>query len=156
MSDLPAALSVVPPMSVLPSRDRCGVAPASAAPLSPSLPDPARSRLPNLVLTGVAVAVVAVGLGLRYFPVRPGDAANPVGARAEVVAAADAVDQVSDQFWTSVVPEAVTRLQDNALQSEINSVYDSARSALDFLALNFLPTGAGVTAPKGTEGRAKG
>jgi hypothetical protein len=47
---------------------------------------------------------------------------------------------ISTLWQNSVVPKAQTLVVDNPLQHELDSVYSDTRSALNFLALNFLPT----------------
>ena len=50
------------------------------------------------------------------------------------------------QWLTSLQPEAMRLLEENPLQTELASVRSDTRSALDFLAMNFLPTGGKETA----------
>ena len=52
------------------------------------------------------------------------------------------VESVSGKLWDEVLPSATTAVNENPLRQELNSVVTGARSALDFLALNFLPTSA--------------
>ena len=56
------------------------------------------------------------------------------------------VETLSTQFVESVIPAAGGLASQNPLQRELGSVYSDVRSALDFLALNFLPT-ARIEAP---------
>jgi hypothetical protein len=121
---------------------------------------PARSaRSPWFLLGGgliaaaaaVAMAVVLLQPASR---VQPGSlAANPTPS-APVVAAADG--SITARLWNAVIPTAGTLVADNPLQQELKSVYSDARSALDFLALNFLPSAqlAALTqsAPARTQG----
>ncbi len=66
------------------------------------------------------------------------------------------MERLSDQFWTTVVPDAATFAQGNGRQEELGSVYGGARSAQTFIAQYFLPTTPEAAALKGASGRAKG
>jgi hypothetical protein len=65
-------------------------------------------------------------------------------------------EPISDWVFNQVVPPAGTLVANNPLQHELNSVYSDAHSALDFLALNFLPSPAGGGAPRAGQVGAKG
>lgn len=60
------------------------------------------------------------------------------------VVVVSAVQSLSSGLVDSVIPSAGELVAENPLQRELGSVYSDVRSALDFLALNFLPT---ATAP---------
>lgn len=107
-----------------------------------------RARLPLLAVVGGALAALAVGV----FVLRDGGAPKPgtnviggnnTGNNAESVESRIALDLlrvVSAQLRDEVVAPTQTLIVDNALKQELGSVYADARSALGFLALNFLPT----------------
>ena len=100
---------------------------------------PARSPL-ALILAGSAVAAVAlIALLVRYpaFLERDGAAKSPTAQVNDAMAVAQSI---STLWQDSVVPSAQTLVADNPLQHELDSVYSDTRSALNFLALNFLPT----------------
>lgn len=117
-----------------------------------------------LGLGGVAAAAaVAALLALRVpdggQPVAPTmaihgtEAPTPATGSSAAVAASDlrmvvdAVDSLSTTLSDSVIPRAGELMANNPLQHELDSVYADARSALDFLALNFLPRSASATPP---------
>ena len=54
-----------------------------------------------------------------------------------IVAAAQALPQ---QLWSTLQPTAEKLTEQNPLQTELNSVYSNAQSAVSFLELNFLPS----------------
>ena len=59
-----------------------------------------------------------------------------------------AVQSLSSGLVDSVIPSAGELVAENPLQRELGSVYSDVRSALDFLALNFLPaSSAPATVP---------
>jgi hypothetical protein len=92
-----------------------------------------------------AVAVVAALVTLNRHPhsaTAREDLANvtPTAADAQVIV--QAVESLSNRFVDSVIPSAGELVAENPLQQELGSVYSDVRSALDFLALNFLPTSA--------------
>ena len=100
---------------------------------------PARSPL-ALILAGSAVAAVALlAFFVKYpvFPERAGAATNP---NAQVNDALVVARSISALWQNSVVPSAQTLVAENPLQHELDSVYSDTRTALNFLALNFLPT----------------
>ncbi|HEY1108588.1 MAG TPA: hypothetical protein VGE76_08155, partial [Opitutaceae bacterium] len=85
---------------------------------------------------GTAVAVIA--LGAVYFQ-RSKEPASREIAAADAQAIVQSVASISTDFSQRVLPTAGALVTDNPLQTEATAVYQSARSALDFLALNFLP-----------------
>ncbi len=85
----------------------------------------------------------------------PSSSVNPALAPHEVAALVDSAARLSDAWWNRVVPSAGTAIQNNPLQQEAASVYDAAQSALDFLALNFLPPGAAGDTPPPAGGPAR-
>jgi predicted anti-sigma-YlaC factor YlaD len=100
---------------------------------------PARSPR-ALILAGSAVAAVAlIAFFVKYpaFPERDGTEKNRT---AQVSDALVVAQSISTLWQNSVVPSAQTLVADNPLQHELDSVYSDTRTALNFLALNFLPT----------------
>lgn len=89
----------------------------------------------GLALAGLAAVAMAAVVMVRIQP------AGHVDARAEAASIQDVLvvaQQLPDQIAT-LQPSAMKLLTENSLQTEIASVKSDARSALDFLALNFLP-----------------
>ena len=62
-----------------------------------------------------------------------------VMTRADADQIVGAVGSLSDRLVDSVIPSAGEMVAKNPMQQEIGSVYSDMRSALDFLAMNFLP-----------------
>jgi hypothetical protein len=101
-----------------------------------------------LVAAGVAVIVAAV-VGVGHFETasRPDEAmaverSVPETALPSEATALAAIARLPDNLWTAVGPRAETLTQGNPLQREIAAVQADTRSALRFLARNFLPTNA--------------
>jgi anti-sigma factor RsiW len=90
---------------------------------------------------GAVAALVAIVLSLN-----PGPTVEPQAQLAEQATAEEAaviitaVESLSMHFVDSVIPAAGGLVAENPLQQELGLVYSDVRSALDFLALNFLPT----------------
>ena len=105
----------------------------------------AEERLPQRQLSwsiaGLAVAALAAVLIFRIQDRSP--TSQQMATVEDVI---EVANELPKQWLTSLQPEAVKLLADNPLQTEIASVRSDTRSALDFLAMNFLPTGG-----KGTE-----
>ena len=100
---------------------------------------PARSPL-ALILAGsvvAAVALIALFVKNPAFPRHGGSTTNQTVQMNDALVVAKSI---STLWQNSVVPSAQTLLADNPLQHELDSVYSDTRSALNFLALNFLPT----------------
>jgi hypothetical protein len=102
-------------------------------------------------LGGLCVAAAAVAITLALRP----DASQESNARmASAGSAEDAavilrtVESLSTQLVVSVLPSAGELVVHNPLQEELGSVYSDMRSALDFLALNFLPNTRLETPPE--------
>jgi hypothetical protein len=100
---------------------------------------PAHSPL-ALILAGSAVAAVALITFFVRYPVFPGRDITITNQTAQVNDALVVAKSISTLWQNSVVPKAQTLVVDNPLQHELDSVYSDTRSALNFLALNFLPT----------------
>lgn len=95
-------------------------------------------------MIGVSVGLAgALALAVWLSPgVRPSveAEATPLAFTAQELAPlVDSAARLSDRWWNGIVPTTGQALQENPLQQEAASVYVAARSALDFLALNFLP-----------------
>ncbi|MGH8019789.1 MAG: hypothetical protein ACREIA_16205 [Opitutaceae bacterium] len=58
----------------------------------------------------------------------------------EVAAMVASVEAIPGRLRATLVPSATRLANANPLMNEVDSVYADARSALDFLALNFLPS----------------
>jgi hypothetical protein len=99
---------------------------------------------------GAAVAAAGVALLLALnFKSQPGTklAAQPSSSEeAEVIVTA--VQSLSRGLVDSVIPSAGKLVATNPLQEELGLVYSDMRSALHFVALNFLPTTAAAPAPQ--------
>ena len=100
---------------------------------------PARSPL-ALILAGSAVATVALIAFFVKYPIFPGQDGTATSPTAQVHDALVVAKSISTLWQNSVAPSAQTLVADNPLQHELDSVYSDTRSALNFLALNFLPT----------------
>jgi hypothetical protein len=91
----------------------------------------------------VAAAVAAaLFISLRLERAPAGSAARAGDVSADVVALADAAQDWSDQMLNSTLPSAGALVEDNPLRQEADALYADAQSAMNFLALNFLPTPA--------------
>ncbi len=105
-------------------------------------PEPeARRSLPWGTFATFGTAAAVIVLGALYFQ-RSGQPASREIAAADAQALLQSVSSLSADFSGRVLPTAGALVTDNPLQAEATAVYQSARSALDFLALNFLPTAA--------------
>ena len=100
-------------------------------------------------LGGMAAAAALVALvAVKVQWHQPAEEAPPAQVASEDAAVIfDAMETLSTQLSTAVIPKAGGFVSNNPLQEELGSVYSDVRSALDFLALNFLPTGQ----PAGSE-----
>lgn len=100
-------------------------------------PEPRRPR-PWGAFAAYGTAVAVIALGAVYFQ-RAKEPATREIAAADAQAIVESVTSISTDFSQRVLPTAGALVTDNPLQTEATAVYQSARSALDFLALNFLP-----------------
>ena len=100
---------------------------------------PARSPR-AFILAGSAVAAVALIAFFIKYQAFPGTGGTETNTSAQVSDALVVAQSISTLWQKSVVPSAQTLVVDNPLQHELDSVYSDTRSALNFLALNFLPT----------------
>lgn len=98
-------------------------------------------RSSGLWVAGAALAAVACGVFVLQRG--PGGAGTPEVAggvaAGDAAVIADAVKSLSDRLVDSVIPSAGAMVADNPLQRELDSLQTDARSALRFLAMNFLP-----------------
>lgn len=103
----------------------------------------------GLGITGAALAAVAIGLVI--FQGRRASEMNAVSAslaRADAALLVDAVQTLSHRLVDSVIPSAGALVADNPMQRELDSIYADARSALGFLALNFMPAAGQRAEPR--------
>lgn len=100
----------------------------------------------GLALAGLAAVAMAAVVMVRIQPSGHVDVRGEAASIQDVLVVAQ---QLPDQIAT-LRPSAMKLLTDNSLQTEIASVQSDARSALDFLALNFLPATPKETAPPQT------
>lgn len=117
---------------------------------APSWPEMRPHRAWALAGIGAAAVIAAIALMLPFNPpstefVRVASS-SPADDAAVIL---ETVESLSTEFMGSVVPSAGQLVATNPLQHELNAVYSDARSALHFLALNFLPTGRTEPAPEG-------
>lgn len=101
------------------------------------------------MLAGLATAA-SIALAMVFFEraSQSGESiarSDPMSSQAEAQAIVNAVETFSDRLVGSVIPSAGELVARNPMQQEMGSVYSDMRSALDFLALNFLPTSAATT-----------
>jgi hypothetical protein len=114
------------------------IAVAIRAPVTQSM---RRSPFPALV-AGISAAAALVLLGLWMFaPARGPEAPRQGGIANDLTAPAGfATPLFIDRLWNTLPDSAETLLDRNPLRKEADAVYADARSAVQFLALNFLPT----------------
>ncbi len=97
---------------------------------------PVRFRKPVWAMSAIAVAAMVAVIVLQW-PVTP---SRPMVATADdTEAIVQALENLSVKLTDTVIPQTGEILANNPLQKELGSVYSDARSALDFLVLNFLP-----------------
>lgn len=104
-----------------------------------------RSSAPLWSMGAVAAAVVAAIVYVQR-PMTSGPERTALPD--EAVAMVDAVENLSAKITDTVIPEAGALVANNPLQRELGSVYTDARSALNFLALNFLPNATSTSQEK--------
>jgi hypothetical protein len=111
-----------------------------------SAPRPKRSRRPvGLPLfagatVALAMAVFFVRENLPIHSAAPKYPVSPELSSSDVADIVSDVDQLRIRFMNSVEPAATKLAAQNPLTQELKSVQADARSALGFLALNFLPS----------------
>ena len=103
-------------------------------------PASARAAAGERAWFGAATAAAfAVTLALAVYVGRPAAVPAPRITPAETVAMAAAAQEFSSRMVGAVVPRAAAAVAENPLQQEIGALTSDLRSAVDFLALNFLP-----------------
>lgn len=121
-----------------------------------STPNPDRSHrhAPNRtwvfggLSAAAAIAVVALALNIDP-PSRPAPRSASASTAEDAAIILNTVETLSTELVGTVIPSAGHFVADNPLQQELGYVYSDVRSALDFLALNFLP--AAPTQPASPE-----
>lgn len=114
-----------------------------------------RSSMGSLALMGAAASVA---LGILVFQTmrapEPVPEVPSAGMAAVSASGDEAVEADGTGAWSRLSPNATALLEAEPLQREVDAFYSDARSALGFLALNFLPSssrasgmGAEQTAP---------
>jgi hypothetical protein len=88
-------------------------------------------------ITAAAVAAVAAFATFRVQVRTPNETAPPAATVEDLLAVAN---ELPSRWIAALQPRAVRLLEENPLQTEIASVSSDAKSALDFLAMNFLPS----------------
>lgn len=94
---------------------------------------------------GGAVAVIALAVVVVQRQSTLNDGKTGTLAVAPT-AASDGNDAVATTVWGRLQPDAEALLEGEPLQREVDAFYADARSALGFLALNFLPSQPDETA----------
>ncbi|HWA09016.1 MAG TPA: hypothetical protein VG838_06060 [Opitutaceae bacterium] len=119
---------------------------------------PARRRPrphPAWIASGSFVGIAAVALAVFLVQVPRTVKTDGVAGNQPSSRSAATGDSLSDQLFNAVVPPAGDLVANNPLQNELDSVYTGARSALDFLALNFMPA-SGLTLSRAASSTGKG
>lgn len=111
---------------------------------SASRPAPARWRewggtwgVGGLAAAAVVVAMIVLVRGPQS---GTGDEIARSNTADDAAVILETVGSISTGLADSVIPSAGMLVAQNPLQQELGSVYSDVRSALDFLALNFLPS----------------
>jgi hypothetical protein len=94
-----------------------------------------RRRFPLPLAVGAAASAAVLLAAAMFLRTAP----EPDHPGEEIAVLLQTADSLAERWWNSVVPGTATLVHENALQQELTSVVAGARSALDFLALNFLP-----------------
>jgi hypothetical protein len=123
------------------------MAPAPTTAMAP------RFSVATLAFAGTAAAAFAIIFGVaRWSQERERGATEKLETARELAGLATAAEQFSDEWLNTKLPAAGTAALDNPLRQELDSLNADAHSALDFLALNFLPS----TGPEAKRGAGKG
>jgi hypothetical protein len=101
--------------------------------------------LPVFSLCGVAAAIAAAIMVMQ-------PSTGPQASPEEIKGAKFAVDSIPDNLFAELRPQAQAILNQDPLQNELDAVVSNARSAVHFLARNFLPSDA----PLALQGRNSG
>ena len=98
---------------------------------------PARFRMPVWTLSAIAAAAMVAVIAVQWLAT-PSRSTVVTADETEVIV--QALETLSVKLTDTVIPTTGDVLANNPLQKELGSVYADARSALDFLVLNFMPT----------------
>jgi len=108
--------------------------------------EPAARMAPWAWAGAALAAAAAIAVTFTFRPTAPSPVQRVAHMpNAEVVAPGTVIKELSDRLFDSVVP-AAEYLQRDPLQREMDSIRADARSALSFLAMNFLPTASAQAA----------
>jgi hypothetical protein len=112
----------------------------------PAAAQPARNfwRLPLISFAGLAACAALAFMMLQPEPATSDPGTVPPGSIAISNSTGDSAPAPAE-LWAAIKPEAQALLAQDPLQSEVDAVVSDARSALQFLALNFLPTASPET-----------
>jgi hypothetical protein len=118
----------------------------------------ARARIARtpFVVASTAAAAIAFVLGVVRWGTETGQPAMEFNSSREIAGLAAAAEAFSDEWLNSTLPTAGAAALNNPLRQELDSVYADARSALNFLALNFLPSNTTAATPKAAGSGGKG
>jgi hypothetical protein len=122
-----------------------------------SAPGPRRSRRPVALslfagaTVALAMAVFIVRENLPIQPTAPKNKTSTEISSSDMAGIVSDVDQLRIRFMDSVEPAATKLAAQNPLAQELKSVQADARSALGFLALNFLPSDSARSPSPGTD-----
>jgi hypothetical protein len=106
-----------------------------------------------LAFAGTAVAAFAIILGVARWSRERERGAMDFDAARDLAGLATAADDFSDEWLNTKLPAAGTAALDNPLRQELDSLNADARSVVDFLALNFLPSTTRVAGMKQGPGK---
>lgn len=115
----------------------------------------ARPGISKAAWIGGAISAAAAAAVIAIWPgAEPGSDSQPriagTSSAEDAAAIISTVEALSTELVASVLPTAGAIVAENPLQRELGSVYSDLRSALDFLALNFLPTVSAAPSPPTT------
>jgi len=121
-----------------------------------STPLPRRSHVPAWAALAGAAAVVTLSFftANRSVSIRPAPSQNqpnPEIRPADIAKMVTSADQLRIRLLDSVEPAAEKLTTENPLTQELNSARADARSALGFIALNFLPADSARRMESGTD-----
>ena len=101
-----------------------------------------RSRSPMFAFAGAAMIAAALAVAFTFSLKKPKPKNELVESGAtpeDVQQTLEAARGASQTLWASVKPSAEVLKEADPLNQELNSVVSDARSAMNFLALNFVP-----------------